>query len=113
MLENKKLMIKLQKAHINSEVVFLTASGSGAMEATVMNCFDQNDRLLIICGGTFGERFVHICNIHNIPHDVIFLKQDEILTSEHFIPYNATGITGLLVNIDETYTGQLYDIRMI
>lgn len=113
MMENKKLMIKLQKADEDSEVIFLTASGSGAMEATVMNCFDHNDNLLVICGGTFGERFVDICDVHNIKHDVIFLKQDEVLTEEHFLPYDNKGITGLLVNIDETYTGQLYDINII
>lgn len=113
MLDNKRLMIKLQKADIDSEVVFLTASGSGAMEATVMNCFDQNDHLLIVCGGTFGERFVKICEIHSIPHDVIYLEQDEVLNFEHFDKYNGCGITGVLVNIDETYTGQLYDINII
>ncbi len=113
MLENKQLLIKLQKAAPDSEVLFLTASGSGAMEATVMNCFDKNDHLLIVCGGTFGQRFVDICEIHKIPHDVIYLEQDEILTAGHFTRYYNSGITGVLVNIDETYTGQLYDIRII
>ena len=113
MLDNKRLMIKLQKAHPDSEVIFLTASGSGAMEATVINCFDENDHLLIVCGGTFGERFVNICELHGIPHDVIYLNQDEVLSSEHFDKYNECGITGVLVNIDETYTGQLYDIGII
>ena len=113
MLDNKKLMIKLQKADENSEVIILTASGSGAMEATVMNCFNTNDHLLVVCGGTFGERFVQICEIHNIPHDVIYLEQDEILNADHFEKYDGKNITGVLVNIDETYTGQLYDINII
>lgn len=113
MLESKRLMIKHQKADPDSEVLFLTASGSGAMEATVMNCFDKKDHLLIVCGGTFGQRFVDICEIHKIPHDVIYLDQDEILTADHFTKYDNGGITGVLVNIDETYTGQLYDIRII
>lgn len=113
MLDNKRLMISLQKADPDSEVIFLTASGSGAMEATVMNCFDKTDRLLIICGGTFGERFVKICEIHGIPHDVIYLGQDEVLKSEHFEKFKEKDISGVLVNIDETYTGQLYDINII
>lgn len=113
MLDNQKLMIKLQNADPDSKVIFLTASGSGAMEATVINCFDQNDRLLIVCGGTFGERFVRICECHEIPHEVIYLGEDEVLTAAHFDRYSDSGITGVLVNIDETYTGQLYDIGII
>ncbi|MCR5251229.1 MAG: aminotransferase class V-fold PLP-dependent enzyme [Lachnospiraceae bacterium] len=113
MLDNKQLMIELEKADPDSEFIVLTASGSGAMEATVINCFDKNDRLLIVCGGTFGERFVKICEIHGIPHEVIRLGQDEVLVAEHFAKYDDAGITGVLVNIDETYTGQLYDIAIL
>ena len=63
MLENASLMKKLVDAEESAEVMFLTASGSGAMEATVINCFDEKDKLLIISGGTFGERFEKICEI--------------------------------------------------
>lgn len=113
MLENKRLLIKLVDAAEDSEVMFLTASGSGAMEATVMNCFDRNDKLLIVSGGTFGERFEHICEIHQIPFVALKLGQDEALTANHFEAYENQGFTGLLVNLHETYTGQLYDIQMI
>ena len=60
MLDNKRLLKKIQFASDDSEVVFLTCSGSGAMEATVINCFDTNDKLLVISGGTFGQRFENI-----------------------------------------------------
>lgn len=113
MLENKRLLIKLVDAAEDSEVMFLTASGSGAMEATVMNCFDRNDKLLIVSGGTFGERFERICEIHQIPFVALKLGQDEALTANHFEAYENQGFTGLLVNLHETYTGQLYDIQMI
>lgn len=113
MLENKQLLLKLVDAEETSEVIFLTASGSGAMEATVMNCFDKNDKLLVISGGTFGERFEQICEIHQIPFIALKLGQDEELTAKHFEPYEKQGFTGLLVNLHETYTGQLYDIEII
>lgn len=113
MLENAYLMKKITDAEEDAEVMFLTASGSGAMEATVMNCFDKNDKLLIISGGTFGERFEKICEIHEIPYKAIKLGHDEKLQKEHFIKYENQGFTGLLVNLHETYTGQLYDINII
>lgn len=113
MRENRKMMLELTDAEDNSEVVFLTASGSGAMEAAVMNCFDEKDRLLVISGGTFGERFEKICEIHHISYDVLRLGRDEALTAAHLNSYDAKDYTGLLVNLHETYTGQLYDIEMI
>lgn len=113
MLDSASLIKKFEGAEDDAEVIFLTASGSGAMEATVINCFDEHDKLLIISGGTFGERFETICTIHRIPYEVIKLGADEELTAEHFCAYDKNGFTGLLVNIDETYTGQLYDIRII
>ncbi len=113
MLDNERLIKKLQFANDDSRAVFLTASGSGAMEATVINCFDRNDKLLVISGGTFGERFEKICRIHHIPYEALKLKEDEKLQESHFDPFDNGGFTGLLVNIDETYTGQLYDINII
>lgn len=113
MLDNKQLFLKIVDAEEDSEVVFLTASGSGAMEATVMNCFNESDRLLVISGGTFGERFEQICKIHGIPYDALKLGQDEQLEKSHFMQYENQGYTGLLVNLHETYTGQLYDIEII
>jgi aspartate aminotransferase-like enzyme len=46
-LESKRLLLKLVNAPKNSEVIFLTASGSGAMEATVINLFDSNDNVMV------------------------------------------------------------------
>lgn len=113
MLENAELMKKIAGANDNDEVIFLTSSGSGAMEATVINCFDEHDKLLVVSGGTFGERFEKICEIHNIPFTALKLGQDEQLTAEHFLKYNNKGYTGVLVNLHETYTGQLYDSNII
>lgn len=113
MLENKELLIKSTNAEKEAEVIFLTASGSGAMEATIINCFNEKDKLLIISGGTFGERFEKICEIHKIPFVALKLGPDEELTAEHFLKYDNQGFSALLVNLHETYTGQLYNIEII
>ena len=41
------------------------------MEATVMNVFTENDKVLIVNGGGFGQRFVDLCKLHNIDCDDI------------------------------------------
>ncbi|WP_024789639.1 alanine--glyoxylate aminotransferase family protein [Lebetimonas sp. JH292] len=47
------------------EAVFLTSSGSGAMEAAVTNIVKQ--KALTVNAGKFGERWGKICNAFNIP----------------------------------------------
>lgn len=98
----------------NGENILLTCSGTGAMEATVINCFDENDNLIIIDGGSFGHRFVDICDIHKIPNKVVTVKPEEILTKEMIEEViGEDKFTGLLVNLDETSIGKLYDIKML
>ena len=113
MLDTDRLFRKFAGTGENSRTVYLTASGTGAMEAAVLNCFTPKDRLLIIDGGTFGHRFVEICAMHGIPHDVISLAFGEVLEERHFREVYDREYTALLVNMDETSTGQLYDMERI
>lgn len=113
MLDTDRLIKKLVHTADSSKTIYLTASGTAAMEATIINCFTANDRLLIVNGGTFGQRFVDICNIHHIPYDTIVVPYGETLGEQHFVPFNKQSYTALLVNIDETSTGQLYDIGLL
>ncbi len=113
MLENEQFMLKFTRAPEGSKAVFMTNSSTGSMEAVVMNCFSETDRVLVIDGGSFGHRFVELCEIHEIPHTVLKLNHGQKLTREKLFEYNKQGFTGLLVNIDETSTGVLYDSEMI
>lgn len=113
MKENEALMTQFTKAPEGSRVVFITGSGTASMEATVMNVFTPADKVLVVNGGSFGHRFVQLCEIHDIPHTEIALEIGHKLTAEHLAPYEGQGYTGFLVNLDETSTGVLYDIHLI
>ena len=114
MLENERLMKKFAKADKDARVVFITGSGSASMEASVMNSFTQQDKVLVVNGGSFGARFVKLCcDVHEIPFSEIKLRPGQKLTEEHLEPYDGKGYTGFLVNVDETSTGVLYDMDMI
>ena len=113
MFENEQLILQFSKAPEGSKAIFMTNSSTGSMEAVVMNCFNDSDRVLVIDGGSFGHRFVELCEIHEIPHEVLKLKLGQKLTKERLYEYDGQGFTGLLVNIDETSTGVLYDSEMI
>lgn len=113
MFENENLVKKFAKAGENSRVCFLTGSGTAAMEAAVINIFTENDKVLVIDGGSFGHRFVEILKIHNIPHTIIFPQFGHDVTQEQLNLYDGKGYTGFLVNLDETSVGVLYDIKLI
>ncbi len=98
---------------MSSKVALLTASGTAAMEAAVMNIFNEEDKILIIVGGDFGKRFVEICKCHNLKHEILQLEQGQTLTDEHLVKYKSENITGILINIHETSTGVLYDGHLI
>ena len=78
-----------------------------------MNCFSEEAKVLVINGGSFGHRFVELCEIHEIPHVALELEHGKKLTKERLYEYDNQGFTGLLVNVDETSTAVLYDTIMI
>lgn len=113
MLENEALMKKFTKASEGSRVVFITGSGTASMEASIMNVFDERDKVLVVNGGSFGHRFVQLCEVHQVPHTEIKLEAGKALKTEMLQQYEHAGYTGFLVNVHETSTGVHYDIEMI
>ncbi len=113
MFENERLMKKFAGANKNDRVIFITGSGTASMEAVVMNVFTSYDKVLIVNGGSFGQRFVDLCKIHNISFDEIKLNTGKALKADDLEQYEGKGYTGFLVNIDETSTGVLYDLDLI
>lgn len=114
MLENEWLMLKFAGVPEGSRAVFITGSGTASMEASVMNLLTPEDRALVVNGGSFGARFSKICDIHNVLHDDIKLSVGKQLRQVD-IDSVASGKkhTAFVVNMHETSTGVLYDMRLI
>lgn len=93
--------------------IYLTASGTGAMDAVVDNCMNAKDKALVINGGSFGHRFCELLKWYNIPFDSIDLEWDEVVCADDLLPYENKGYTALFVNLDETSSGKLYDINLL
>lgn len=98
-----------------NDVLVLTASGSGAMEAAVVNLLSPGDRVLAISGGKFGGRWVELCATFGI--DALTLdvewgtaadpdEIDRILGEQG--PFEA-----VLATHSETSTGVLHDIEAL
>lgn len=113
MFENEKLMLKFARASKDSRVVFLTGSGTAAMEASIMNCLNKKDKALVVNGGSFGYRFVHLLELHEVPYTEIVLEHGKALKKEMLEQYEGKGYTTFVINLHETSTGVHYDINMI
>lgn len=113
MFENEALMKKFAKAEDDARAVFITGSGTASMEAVTVNTLTEQDKVLIVNGGSFGQRFVQLCEIYQIPHAEIKLDVGKALTEEDLKEYENQGYTAFMVNVHETSTGVHYNIQMI
>ena len=113
MLENERLVKKFAKATDDSRAVFMTCSGSGGMETAIINCLTKQDKALVINGGSFGERFVELLTLHEIPFTEIKLEHGKALRPEHLAPYEDKGYTVFLLQKHETSTGVHFDIDLV
>lgn len=113
MTENESLMKKFCFAPSGSRAIFLTGSGTAAMEAAVMNIFDSSDKVLVVNGGSFGARFAALCQIHGISCTEIIPDFGKSVSKDDLKPFEAAGYTGFLVNACETSTGVLHDLNLI
>ncbi len=118
--EFSEKMLYIERAFLNSinapdnaKFACLTSSGTGAMEAAVVNCLTEKDKVLILDGGSFGRRFVEICEMYGIPNYVITVPMNVQFDCSELEKYKSDGFTALLVNMCETSVGRLYDMNPI
>lgn len=113
LLHTEEMLLELAHAPAASRAVFLTASGTGAMEAAIINCLNSRDRVITIDGGSFGHRFTQMCERHGIPQEILRIQFGETLTEQMLNDIYCEDMTALLVNLHETSIGQLYDLEII
>ncbi len=54
-----------------NDVLLLSSSGTGAMEASVSNLTSPGDRVLVLTAGKFGERWVDLAKAFGCQPDVV------------------------------------------
>ncbi|MCI8514573.1 MAG: alanine--glyoxylate aminotransferase family protein [Lachnospiraceae bacterium] len=113
LLESEELIKEFACAQEDARCVFLSGSGTASMEAAVANLLSDKDNVIVINGGSFGERFVELCKRYEIPHTEIRCASGKALTCDRLRPFEKKSYTALLVNLHETSTGVLYDLPMI
>jgi len=74
MLDLESKFKKIIGAGDDSYMSLITGSGTAAMEATVASCFNSLDKVLVISGGSFGQRFERLCSIYRLNYNALTLE---------------------------------------
>ena len=112
----KDVLEKLKNVfQTENDVLFLTSSGTGAMEGAVANLLSRNDKAIVIRSGKFGERWGEICNAYGvevIPIDVSWGNSVDPQTVEGLLTAH-TNVKAVFATLCETSTGALHDIEAL
>lgn len=98
-----------------NDVLTFAASGTGAMEGAVSNCFSPGDRVLVAVGGKFGQRFAEICKVYGLEVEAYEYPWDEAVDPGVVARQleEKQDIKGVFVTHSETSTGIVNDIESI
>jgi aspartate aminotransferase-like enzyme len=95
------------------DVLVLVASGTGAMEASVSNCFSAGDRVIVCTAGKFGERWVEMTRAYGLDAIVLEAPYGKAVRAETLAQALAANpnAKGVFVQASETSTGAAHDVR--
>jgi len=98
-----------------NDVLILASSGTGAMEAAVVNTISPGDSAVVISAGKFGERFAELVKTYGgnvILHEPGWGNPADIKLIEKTLNENPS-IKAVFATLVETSTGTIYDIESI
>lgn len=98
-----------------NDVLILCSTGTGGMVGAVNNFFNTGDRVLVINGGKFGERWIKICQAYNLKVEEIAVEWGYAVNPEiveERLKKNQD-IKGVFVQASETSTGVYHDIKTL
>ena len=97
-----------------SDVLLFTASGSGAMESVVANLCEPGDRVAVVSHGSFGERWVAICEQHGVEVQAIRYEWGEVPDADEIgAAVRDSGVDLVLCQQSDTSTGVVSDVRAV
>ena len=97
------------------EVYTFAASGTGGMEACVVNALSQGDKAVVVRGGKFGERWAEICEAYGVSVIPIDIENGKALKPDllDYALKKEKDVKAVFVTQCETSTGVVNDIERI
>jgi len=96
-----------------NDVLVLVSSGTGAMEASVTNCFSPGDRVIVCSAGKFGERWGEITKAYGLNTVMVEEPYGKAVKPEALEKALAANpdAKGVFVQASESSTGAAHDVR--
>src|SRR5580693_4072980 len=96
-----------------NDVLIFSASGTGAMDASVSNLFSRGDKVIVCVAGKFGERWAEIAKAYGLDATVLTMPYGEVVAPEQVEAALAAepATRGVFVQASETSTGAAHDVR--
>lgn len=98
-----------------NDVLILCSTGTGGMVGSVNNFFSPNEKVIVINGGKFGERWTKICQAHELRVQEIKVEWGYTVKPEMVEEAlkKDPEIKGVFVQASETSTGVYHDIKAL
>ncbi len=94
------------------DVLLLASSGTGAMEASVVNFFSPGDRVLSIVGGVFADRTRALAAAFGLQAEVLEVELGEAIDpAEVATRLDSSDYRGVFLTHNETSTGVTNDVK--
>ena len=96
-----------------NDVLLLSCSGTGAMEASVSNLTSPGDRVLVLSAGKFGERWVSLAKAFGCQVDLVTAPYGETFDLEKIKTALHPDTKAVYLQATETSTAARHDIQAI
>jgi aspartate aminotransferase-like enzyme len=97
----------------SGEVLLLTSSGTGAMDAVVSNLFSEGEEVLVVVAGKFGERWLELAETYRLKPVAVELEWGKSVKPEDIEKALGRRVAGVLLQICETSTGAFHDVKKV
>jgi aspartate aminotransferase-like enzyme len=96
-----------------NDVILLTSSGTGAMEASVSNLTSPGDKVMVVSAGKFGERWEGLAKSYGLSVDVVRAPYGETVTVQQVREKITPEHKVLFMQATESSTGARHDVEGI
>jgi aspartate aminotransferase-like enzyme len=96
-----------------NDVLVLTSSGTGFMEASITNLTSPGDRVLVLTAGKFGERWTSIAKAFGCAVETVTVPYGQTFALDAIRPKLTPDIRCVYVQATESSTGVRHDIEAI
>jgi len=97
----------------SQDVVPFSCSGTGAMEAAVVNTLSAGDAVAVVKAGKFAERWIEICRAYGLSVIELAAEYGDTVAAERVadVLRRRPEIKAVLTQHSESSTGVLHDVR--